>query len=253
LQTEKNKTGKKMADATIITSQYVQIDQTPASIGERILARIIDMMLIVVYFSFLSLCAGYISLDRELDDAGTVFYVLLILPALFYSLLWELFNHGRSPGKRLLGIRVVMKDGSTPSLSAYLLRWLFLLVDIYLFQCIGVLSILLTKNHQRVGDLTAGTLVIKEKNYHRINVTLDEFLHLSVNYRPVFPQAENLSLEQINLINQTLFRYDSQRPQRIRDLAVKVRQFLRINPQVNDEALLHTLTRDYQYYALEEI
>jgi len=115
------------------------------------------------------------------------------------------------------------------------------------------MSILLTKNSQRLGDLAAGTLVIKEKDFRKINVTLDEFRHLSVTYRPIFPQAENLSLEQINLINQTLFRYDQERPVRIRELAAKVRQFLKINPALSDEALLQTLTRDYQYYALEEI
>jgi hypothetical protein len=69
----------------------------------------------------------------------------------------------------------------------------------------------------------------------------------------IFPQAENLSLEQINLINRTLFRYDPERPQHIREPAFKVRQFLRINPSVDDEALLQILTCDYQYYALEEI
>jgi hypothetical protein len=146
-----------------------------------------------------------------------------------------------------------MRDGTMPKLSAYLLRWLLLMIDIYLFQCIGILSILLTKNSQRLGDLAAGTLVIKEKDFRKINVTLDEFRHLSINYRPVFPQVENLSLEQINLINQTLIRFDQERPVRIRELAAKVRQFLTINPTVSDEALLQTLTRDYQYYALEEI
>jgi uncharacterized RDD family membrane protein YckC len=246
-----------MTDSTIITGQYVQIDQTPASIGERILARVIDMVfMFAYYFSVFEMLGFY---DRivpsvyKSSDYLIIAAVILALPGLFYSFLWEIFNHGRTPGKKLLGLRVVMKNGATPSMGAYLLRWLLLMVDIYLAQCIGVLSILLTKNNQRVGDLTAGTLVIKEKNYHRINVTLDEFRHLSVHYRPVFPQAENLSLEQINLINQTLFRHDVERPQRIRELASKVRQFLQINPPVNDETLLQTLTRDYQYYALEEI
>ncbi|MDR3269738.1 MAG: RDD family protein [Tannerella sp.] len=247
-----------MAESTIITGQYVQIDQTPASVGERILARFIDIILMSLYYfsvyAFIGVYMEYIPYAHRISsDSMWILVLVLAAPALLYSLLWELFNHGRSPGKKLLGLRVVMKDGTAPSFNAYLLRWLLLAVDISLSQCIGVLSILLTKNNQRIGDLAAGTLVIKEKNYHRINVTLDEFRHLSVNYRPVFPQAENLSLEQINLINQTLFRYDPERSQRIRELAFKVRQFLRINPPMDDEALLQILTRDYQYYALEEI
>lgn len=244
-----------MADSTIITSQYVQIDQTPASIGERILARTIDIILIIIYIFAALMVVGTFEAGTKLlgDDGINVSFILITLPVLFYSLLWEVFNQGQSPGKKLLGIRVVMKDGTTPNLSAYLLRWLLLLVDLHITQFIGIISIAITKNNQRIGDLAAGTLVIKEKNFRKINVTLDEFRHLSTDYRPVFPQAENLSLEQINLINQTLFRYDAERLQRIHELGIKVREFLHINPPVNDEALLQTLTRDYQYYALEEI
>ena len=244
-----------MADSTIITSQYVQIDQTPANVAERIVARVIDYILMAVYTFAITFCIGIIadSLLYYSNDLLVVLYILAMFPVIFYSLLWELFNRGQSPGKKLLGIRVVMKDGTRPKLSAYLLRWLLLMVDIYISQCIGVLSILLTKNNQRLGDLAAHTLVIKEKDFRKINVTLDEFQHLRVDYHPIFPQAENLSLEQINLINQTLSRFDQDRPARIRELGVKVRQFLHINPPISDEDLLRTLTRDYQYYALEEI
>jgi len=244
-----------MADATIITGQYVQIDQTPAGIGERMLGRIIDMLLIMTYAIGLFFFFRY-SLDNWGywdQDIALTFFFLCLLPAIFYSLLWELLNRGQTPGKKMLGIRVVMKDGTQPALSAYLLRWLMLMIDIYLFQWVGVLSILMTKNNQRLGDLAAGTLVIKEKDFRKIYVTLDEFQHLSVNYSPVFPQAENLSLEQANLINHTLSRNDADRAARIRELDAKVRGFLQINPPVNDEDLLRTLIRDYQYYALEEI
>lgn len=244
-----------MADSTIITSQYVQIDQTPASVGERILARVIDLILMGVYAFAVSVAMGVLEAKTHLvgNESFFVLYIILLLPVLFYSFLWEIFNHGQSPGKKILGVRVVMKDGTTPTMSAYLLRWLLLLADLHIMQFIGVLAILLTKNNQRLGDLAAGTFVIKEKDFHKINVTLDEFRHLSMDYRPVFPQAENLSLEQVNLITQTLFRYDAERPQRIYELGRKVREFLHIDPPVNDESFLQTLTRDYQYYALEEI
>ncbi|MDR2139518.1 MAG: RDD family protein [Tannerella sp.] len=246
-----------MADTAIITGQYIQIDQTPASAGERLLARVIDMLVMFVYeaafFTIIILCNKLFPGLYRHETALIVTVLLFLLPVLFYSLLWELFNRGQSPGKKLLGLRVVMKDGSTPTLGASLLRWLFLLIDIHLFQCLGLVFILVTKNSQRIGDLAAGTLVIKEKNYHRIHVTLDEFTHLSVHYRPVFPQAENLSLEQVNLIGRTLSRHDAGRSQHIRELGVKVRRYLKINPPVDDEALLQTLTRDYQYYALEEV
>ncbi len=243
-----------MADSTIITSQYVQIDQTPASIGDRVLARIIDMLIISIYYAAAFVVFGvYMNLIGANGEGVTIIVsILLFIPALFYSLLWETFNQGQSIGKRILGIRVVMKDGSRPTFSAYLLRWLLLAVDFYI-SYIGLVCIALNKDNRRFGDLAAGTLVIKEKDYRRINVTLDEFKHLSYDYHPVFPQAENLSLEQANLIVETLSMTNSERPQRIHELAVQVRNFLHIQNAVPDEALLQTLTRDYQYYALEEI
>ena len=149
-------------------------------------------------------------------------------------------------------MRVVMKNGDRPTVAAYLFRWLFLLIDMHT-SYVGILCIALTKNNQRVGDLAAGTLVIKEKDYKKIHVTLDEFSHLNHDYQPVFPQAERLSLAQVDLINRTLTGGDRQtRPERIRQLANEVRRFLGLADNgTADEALLRTLVRDYQHYALE--
>ena len=240
-------------ETQIITSQYVQIDQTPAGVGERIFARILDFLIMFLYAS------GFIYLIERADlgslfgyDYGYLFLFLMASPVLFYSLLWELLNRGRSPGKMAFGMRVVMCDGSTPTLGAYLIRWMLLLVDAWC-SWIGIIFILLNKNNRRLGDLAAGTMVIKERDYHRIHVSLDEFDYLSRGYRPFYPQAENLSLEQVSIIHETLQRMDKNRPRRIMELATKVKEFLKVAPSVDDETFLHTLTRDYQYYVLEAI
>ena len=70
-----------------------------------------------------------------------------------------------------MNIRVVKLDGS-PSIGSYLLRWLLFIVDGPLTSGLGIFVILLTKNNQRLGDLAAGTMVIKEKNYRKIHVSL---------------------------------------------------------------------------------
>ena len=166
----------------------------------------------------------------------------------------EVFNRGQSLGKRLLNIRVVKADGSTPSLSSYLLRWLLFPIDLPITGGLGVIVILLTKNHQRLGDLAAGTMVIKEKNYRKIQVSLDEYDYLTKDYHPVYPPAADLSLEQVNVINKTLSSGSKDRARRIRQLADKVRTLLSIKQtEGSDEKFLQTLLRDYQYYALEEI
>ena len=114
--------------------------------------------------------------------------------------------------------------------------------------------VLLTKNSQRMGDLAAGTMVIKEKNYRKIHVSLDEFDYLTKDYRPTYPQASDLSLEQINVITRTLQSGKKDRTRRIASLAKKVQELLSITPHdSNPENFLQTILRDYQYYALEEI
>ena len=239
-------------DTRIITSQYVQIDQTPAGVGERIFARLLDSIIILFYIFGFVYFVDKTNLSRINDDYFISILLLFILPVVFYSLLWELLNNGRSPGKMVFGMRVVMRDGTTPTAGAYAMRWILLLVDFW-FSWIGIAFILLNKNNQRLGDLAAGTVVIKERDYHHIQVTLDEFNYLSSGYKPVYPQAENLSLEQVDIIHEALIRHDSNRPRRIIELSAKVREFLKISPAVDDETFLNTLTRDYQYYALEEV
>ena len=105
-----------------------------------------------------------------------------------------------------------------------------------------------------MGDLAAGTMVIKEKNYRKIHVSLDEFDYLTKDYHPVYPQSADLSLEQVNVITRTLQSGEKDRPRRILLLAQKVQELLSITPRDNNqEKFLQTVLRDYQYYTLEEI
>ena len=243
-----------MAESTIITGQFVRISQVPASLGERILARIIDYFLLFIYILATSYILGKLNIHAFSGSTFFLLFLFIYLPVLCYSLLCEVFNQGQSAGKKLMNIRVVKADGTTPSLSAYLLRWLLYGIDVTITGGLGVLVILLTRNSQRLGDLAAGTMVIKEKNYRKIHVSLDEFDYLMKNYRPVYPQSADLSLEQVNVITRTLESGEKDRIRRISALAKKVQSLLSITPQDgNQEKFLQTVLRDYQYYALEEI
>ncbi|WP_455591362.1 RDD family protein [Bacteroides sp.] len=242
-----------MSDSTIITGQFVRINQTPASVGERLLARLIDYVLLTLYI----ICSIFmLSLLNIHSYIGNIYYFiifLLYMPVLCYSLLCEVFYNGQSAGKRLMNIRVVKADGSTPGLSAYLLRWLLYLVDVVFTSGLGLLVMLVNKNNQRLGDLAANTIVIKEKNYRKIQVNLDEFDYLTKDYQPQFLHAADLSLEQVNVIARTLESGNKDRPRHIRQLAAKVRSLLTVNnANLADEQLLQTVIRDYQYYALED-
>lgn len=241
-----------MAESTIITGQYVRISQTPASIGERLMALTIDYFLIGLYLISTATLLSKINLP----SGFSLFFFLaaVYLPVLFYSVLCETFNHGQSAGKKMMNIRVVKADGSTPSISSYLLRWLLFSIDGPLTGGLGLVFIFLTKNSQRIGDLAGGTMVVKEKNYRKIQVSLDEFDYLTKSYHPVYPQSADLSLEQINVVTRTLESGEKDRTRRIVLLAKKVQEILSVTPRdSNQEKFLQTVLRDYQYFALEEI
>lgn len=239
-----------MAESNIVTGQYVRISQTPASIGTRIVAQLIDGFVVACYV--VGIAQLLINFEIYFDE--TLYYILMFLPAVFYSFLFEVFNNGRSLGKMAMHTKVVKIDGSSPTIGDYFMRWLLRIIDIH-FMGVGIVAILLTRNSQRLGDIAAGTMVISQKNYHKIQVSLDEFTYLERNYKPVYAQAEDLTLNQLDIIQRTLnAEYNYEREMRINKLAEKVRQALRIpNDNVPNEKFLYTIVRDYQHYSLEII
>ncbi|MDH5454885.1 MAG: RDD family protein [Gammaproteobacteria bacterium] len=138
------------------TPEGVELRLPVAGLAPRSLAWLIDALI-----KFLSLTVLSIILEL-LGDLGTGIYLLLIFGLLwFYNVLFEIFNHGATPGKRALGIRVMNANGTPVGWSGSLLRNLIRVVDAlpgcYAFGCIAVL---LSRQFQRLGDLAAGTIVV---------------------------------------------------------------------------------------------
>lgn len=236
-----------MAEKSIVTGQYVRIRQTPASVGERMLAQLIDW---VIQFAYLTMW-WILSSNTDLYMGTLAIILVVLLPVFFYCPLCEILSGGQTFGKRLVKLRVIMADGTLPSPAAYLLRWLMMIADGPLLGYIGVLVMILNRNNQRFGDMAAGTLVVKLQSYSKIQVSLDEYDYLTEGYRPSYPQAADLSLEQADIIRRTV---ESDQPERISQLSQKVQQLLGVTRRESeDEFFLRRIIRDYQYYALEEI
>ena len=236
-----------MAEKSIVTGQYVRIRQTPASVGERMLAQLIDW---VIQFAYLTMW-WILSSNTDLYMGTLAIILVVLLPVFFYCPLCEILSGGQTFGKRLVKLRVIMADGTLPSPAAYLLRWLMMIADGPLLGYIGVLVMILNRNNQRFGDMAAGTLVVKLQSYSKIQVSLDEYDYLTEGYRPSYPQAAALSLEQADIIRRTV---ESDQPERISQLSQKVQQLLGVTRRESeDEFFLRRIIRDYQYYALEEI
>ena len=237
-----------MAESGIITGQYVRIQPTVASVGDRIFAQLIDWGVLLAYFALLTWFIVVTGID------GWWWMVLYLFPLFFYSLLCEILNQGQTLGKMALKIRVVKMDGSMPTLGSYLMRWMLFLIDGPATSFVGLVAMILTRNNQRLGDMAAGTVVIKKQKYKKIQISLDEYDYLSKNYTPRYPQASDLSLEQIEIITRAIGTQRDGFDLRLNQLAKKVQQKFNIErKEANDLAFLQRVVRDYQYYALEEI
>lgn len=239
----------------IITSHYVSITQTPAGVGERVVARMIDMVCLMVYIWALATATTFLA---DIGYGGIpellvmIIFFLLLSPCIFYSLNCEYFFGGQSIGKRIMRIRVVMADGSSPTLGAILLRWVFMMVDIY-FMCMGIVFIICTRRHQRLGDLAAGTMVIRTPRIDQMHLTLADFNYAMDDYQPLYPEVQQLSLGQIDVIERMLNDKVVYADEQLERLALKIEQMLDIKRTATMDAttFLETLYHDYQYYALQ--
>jgi uncharacterized RDD family membrane protein YckC len=95
-------------------------------------------------------------------------FVLVVTPAaamyFLYHFVLEIAMHGRTPGKRMAGIHIVTRDGGSPGVGALLTRNVFRLVDaLPLLYGVGLVAALATRDHVRVGDMAAGTLLVYER------------------------------------------------------------------------------------------
>jgi uncharacterized RDD family membrane protein YckC len=96
-------------------------------------------------------------------------FVLVVTPAaamyFLYHFVLEVAMRGRTPGKRMVGIHIVTRDGNPPGVGALLTRNVFRLVDsLPLLYGVGLIATLVTRNHVRIGDMAAGTLLAYERS-----------------------------------------------------------------------------------------
>ena len=244
-----------MAHTSIITGHNVHIRQTPASVGDRLLAQLIDLAIIFGY-TFTIIMLLTLVLDKYLIDlpewAQTWIVFIMLLPPIFYLPACEMFNHGQTFGKAALKTRVVMADGSTPTIGACLLRWMLYPIDVFVTFGLGVVFILFTEKNQRMGDLAAGTIVIKINADENSAVSLTDFYYVQNGYLPTYHEASELNLRQIDVISRTLYSRDAaNRDNYIGRLALKVQQTLHVLPQpaMTQEQFLQTIINDFHYYA----
>lgn len=244
-----------MTRSDIITGQYVTLRQSPASVGDRLLAHLIDLIALISYESAMFFMFDKLSGNFEMSHPYLFYpalFVLMVIPLVLYHPLCEWLNRGQSIGKTVLHCRVVTVDGSTPTLSGYLMRWLLYPIDVLLTGGLGVVVILFTRNNQRFGDLAAGTMVVKTNALDNQRISLNEFFYVQQNYSPTFTDAGNLSLRQVEVISQTLYNVKGDNREHCLDrLTAKVEEYIDCTKPMTmtREDFLYTVLNDYYYYA----
>jgi uncharacterized RDD family membrane protein YckC len=153
---------------TIETPEGVDLTVTLAGLGSRFIAAVIDGLIqsIVILIFFMAI-GIFITTSVESAPTGALALgaVLLFIVAFGYPVLFETLNSGRTPGKAAIGIRVVREGGRPVNFRAAAIRNLLLIVDTLppVTYAVGIIAILVSRRNQRLGDMAAGTIVVRDR------------------------------------------------------------------------------------------
>ncbi|MBC3540950.1 RDD family protein [Rufibacter sediminis] len=235
-----------METIKIRTTQNVEVEYEIASVGDRILAYLIDG---VVGFGWITICLLFfftvINPGSPSTATSIVFVVIALLPFTFYHLVCEIFMNGQSLGKRAKDIKVIKLSGQSPSVGDYLLRWVFRTLDIWFYGIVAIATIVITGKGQRLGDLAAGTSVIKTTAVKRKNLFQ---VQLEEDYTIVFPEVAVLSDKDMALIRKLLSKaIEHKNEELLIRIADRAKEVMGVQPNMTDREFLKTVIKDYHH------
>lgn len=242
-----------MSELSITTTQNVNINFNTASVGERILAYLLDVVVWIAYSIVIMVIFEMVNMDsltRDMDGwSVSAIYGIVFLPVLFYTLYLEALMEGQTIGKRVMKIKVIKIDGYQAGFGDYLIRWLFRLVEVTgIMGLIGLISLMVSAKTQRLGDMAAGTAVISLKNDISINHTI--LREVASNYIPVYPLVIKLTDNDVRIIKETYeASYKSADFEMMQKLQLKIEKVTGIKSvSKNATAFIDTVLEDYNYY-----
>ncbi len=260
----------------INTTQNINIDFSLASELQRIGAFAVDNVLKFAYLYFIYEIISVASIENITDDSWSEasVHILISLPVTFYSLYSEILMNGQTLGKKALNIMVVNIDGFKPSITDYIIRWFLRIVDFNMFfilavyayalgwdryialilvlfllgKLVGIISVAISKKNQRIGDITANTVVIYLKDTAKFSQTILE--EITDTYVPKYPNVINLSDNDARIIKDT-FSVAS----KTKDYATliklrnKIEEVAKIkSEETSDLIFIDKVLKDYNYY-----
>lgn len=260
---------------TVSTPFNIDLEFSLAVFYKRALAWLIDLLVIFVYcYIMLFFLFGDVVKEmrkgRLADDGMETVLAIIFLaaPVLLYHLLFEVFMNGRSPGKFVMGTRVMNKEGASATFSQLILRWILCLPNYFLIIVViayepslalvvamvlgftslpDIICMAVTGKSQRLGDLAAGTVVVDTKYQMDIGETIYREVSQG-SYQPTYTQVLKLTDRDINGIRNLLdSKLNKDSENYILRVAYRIEEVLQI--KMNGEPLffLETLLRDYNY------
>ncbi len=198
---------------SVETPEHVSLDFELAGLGSRAAAAIYDLVLVAVLLTLVSAAVALSGILEERVGAWVGAVMLLVSFVVFwgYFVLFEGLWGGRTPGKRRIGIRVVMETGHPITFTAAATRNVVRLVDALPGPfLVGILFVLFHRHNKRLGDLVAGTVVVRDRPE-------DEILAAApAPEKPTAPTLEPplLSDQEFRLLDRYLARKDRLSPVR---------------------------------------
>ncbi len=250
-----------MSEIGVVTSQNVKINFKLASIGERVVAFFLDLLVFAAYI----FCVQYLFFQvlnfekylQKLDQYSVMAIIgLLGLPILFYALVTESLMEGQSFGKKIMKIKVIKIDGYQCGFSDYLSRWIFRGPEIFMTSGIpAILSMIISKKNQRIGDIASGTAVISLKN--KVNISHTILVDLQEDYQPRFPGVIAFSDNDVRIIKENFVRaLKSNDTEIIHRLAEKIKEILKIEvdpAEFTERKLIEKVIEDFNFYTGKEV
>jgi len=158
-----------LPELTVDSVTGIDVSLPVAGAGARAYAFLIDWVIrLILALAWYSVATVIYNGDLSLappPETDARWFAAVAAPALaiyfLYHLVLETVMRGRTPGKRMAGVSIISRDGSAPGVGALLTRNVFRLIDsLPLFYGIGLIAVMTTHEHRRIGDLAAGTLLV---------------------------------------------------------------------------------------------
>ena len=257
-----------MTIVTVNTPFNIDLEFKVASFFKRVAAWVVDMLIITAYFFVMAqYVLPLVKMHRGVETVTG--YLTVIIPVIIYQFTFEIFFNGQTLGKKVVGIRIIDKEGNEPTWGQFVIRWLLGLGNFFVYVLPMVLLsapyfipffliiylpdtivLLASRKLQRIGDLAAGTVVIDVNYKTSIYETIYQHIEVS-DYVPLFPQVMRLTDRDINGIRNLLDARTSGRETEQYTLTVvdKIKSVLSIETELDGRDFLQQLLLDYNYLA----